>query len=407
MAFPSVRWAAWRQPRCLGDADGAISDADGATSDGELCPGEAGGMPLPAPRAAVAAVAAAAAKVFCRAEEMGAGARGFFGYRGSAAEEETGAPSRGADVEGPPASSSSTEPGSDRDSSSASESDREDSDCDSSNAGSESGDCADFAESPRDLDVVDVPGASAAASASPAPAAGALPSAARNSATATAVGGALGAAAAAPTSASQQSPSSSQTLLIFDWDDTLLPSSWLKEQGLRSEESVSNESQRALLDTLAEEVAKTLRLAARCGEVVVITNAESGWIEQSCCRFMPKLWPLLRDQRLVSARSTYEQQGYAAPLDWKVLAFEAEVRRHRELSGGRRLRSLVSIGDSSIEREALLTVTRALPDCRTKALKLVERPDPDQLVRELRLICGCLRRVARHDGDLDLSVSSS
>jgi len=82
-----------------------------------------------------------------------------------------------------------------------------------------------------------------------------------------------------------------ETLLIFDWDDTLFPTSWVQKHGLlKSEagETLSNEDI-AQLEQMTERVRKTLQLALQIGKVVLVTNAAQGWIEQSCTNFMPSL----------------------------------------------------------------------------------------------------------------------
>eukprot|EP00927_Polykrikos_kofoidii_P027781 TRINITY_DN24336_c0_g1_i2.p1 TRINITY_DN24336_c0_g1~~TRINITY_DN24336_c0_g1_i2.p1 ORF type:complete len:381 (+),score=71.86 TRINITY_DN24336_c0_g1_i2:135-1277(+) len=186
------------------------------------------------------------------------------------------------------------------------------------------------------------------------------------------------------------------TIMIFDWDDTLLPSTWIRENSLRLDaESVATEEQQAQLDRVAKGVAHTLRAAERYGKVVLVTNAESGWIELSCKKFMPSLYPVLENMRAVSARSTYEHQGVSSPFEWKYLAFEYEVQQFYKSVPAERMRNVISFGDSAHEREALIRVTQRMPNCCTKSLKFVERPEPEQLLKEHDLISGCVRRVAR------------
>lgn len=61
-----------------------------------------------------------------------------------------------------------------------------------------------------------------------------------------------------------------------------------------------------------------LERALRCGLVVIITNAETGWVELSCRRFLPRCLPLVSSIRVVSARSTFEALHPDSPSDWKV-----------------------------------------------------------------------------------------
>ena len=57
------------------------------------------------------------------------------------------------------------------------------------------------------------------------------------------------------------------------------------------------------------------------GTVVLVTNAEIGWIKLSCQKFLPTLAPLLENVKLVSARTTFEGTQCRSPLDWELRAF--------------------------------------------------------------------------------------
>merc|ERR1719199_1024886 len=117
-----------------------------------------------------------------------------------------------------------------------------------------------------------------------------------------------------------------ETILIFDWDDTILPSAWVQSQGLRlDEESKVSREQRLQLNEVANSVMETLRRAKQLGTVVLVTNAERGWIELSCQKFLPTLYPSLESVKLLSARTTYETASLISPLDWKLCAFASEI----------------------------------------------------------------------------------
>mmetsp|Transcript_1949 Transcript_1949/g.4293 ORF Transcript_1949/g.4293 Transcript_1949/m.4293 type:complete len:271 (-) Transcript_1949:150-962(-) len=198
------------------------------------------------------------------------------------------------------------------------------------------------------------------------------------------------------------------TLLILDWDDTMLPTRWLENQGLSLDvNSKPTEEQLEQLQTMAEHARQTLKEAKAHGTVVLVTNAERGWVELSCQRFMPSLWPSLRGVRVLSARSTFEQQGVAEPSEWKYLAFQSEIGAFCGPLSRARCTNLISIGDSPHERSALIRATECVPGCCAKSLKLMEKPDISQLVQEHRLLIDCLSDVVSFDGALDVSIRGS
>lgn len=199
-----------------------------------------------------------------------------------------------------------------------------------------------------------------------------------------------------------------ETALIFDWDDTVLPSTWVQCQGLRLDESSELTAwHREQLAEVAATAAETLRIAKQHGTVVIVTNAERGWVELSCQKFLPTLYPAIEGVKVLSARTTYESSQCSSPLDWKLRAFEAEIRRlfgADTLNSSEKRKNILSLGDSVHEREALLRATAQLPNCVAKSLKFVERPDISQICKQHSLVTNCFERIVHHDGNLDLCI---
>jgi hypothetical protein len=196
--------------------------------------------------------------------------------------------------------------------------------------------------------------------------------------------------------------------MIFDWDDTILPSHWIQDQGLSlNEDSVPTEEQRINLERMATQACITLDIAKKYGTVVLVTNAERGWIELSCQKFMPAVYPSLKHVKLMSARSTWEPRGVASPFDWKFHAFQHEIDDFYAGFDPDRRKNVISLGDSAHEREALIRVTERMVNCCTKSIKFAERPELEALLKEHQLLSGCFRHIVNHPSLLDLCIKTS
>ena len=193
-----------------------------------------------------------------------------------------------------------------------------------------------------------------------------------------------------------------EAILIFDYDDTLFPTSFLAYHGYRLDGSNASPEIQVKLDEFSKVVQQTLQCAEMHGRVVIVTNAETGWIELTSKKYMPSLCSVLSGYPLVSARSKYEPLGVASPCQWKVHAF-GELLRNECLRGNTAF-NLVSFGDSSHERDAAHLVCEAFEQIHCKSVKFMERPDLDQLSRQHTLITSCLDQVMGHNGTLDLSI---
>jgi len=196
----------------------------------------------------------------------------------------------------------------------------------------------------------------------------------------------------------------SHTLWVWDWDDTLFPSSWINMQAMRLDDDyVVPPLLRQELDRLAEHVQATLEIAQSIGDVVIITNAEEGWVPLSCAKFTPSLKPLVDRFKVVSARTRYETAGIFSPLAWKMQCFEHEITAHFQGKGYHGFRNVISLGDSVHEREAMQRVASEI-QCGSKTVKFPERPTLQDLITCHVRVQKALPAVASHDGDLDLQV---
>lgn len=101
-----------------------------------------------------------------------------------------------------------------------------------------------------------------------------------------------------------------QTLLIYDWDDTLFPSCWVQDMNLSFFKPPPNiDSVKVPLQKLEKLVAALLTTSLQLGEVVIVTNAQDPWVETSCRNFMPGLAPLLQKIPVRYAHSIYMALG--------------------------------------------------------------------------------------------------
>jgi hypothetical protein len=202
---------------------------------------------------------------------------------------------------------------------------------------------------------------------------------------------------------------SPDTVIVFDWDDTLLASSFLSANGYRLDnEMPPNAEIDGHLRELEAAVCALLSHALCFGHVNIVTNAETGWVQLSAQKFLPGVVPFLSRVNVLSARSTFEPHHPDAPLKWKFYAFQEKLTGVFGASGlasSERRKNVISFGDSHVEREACRAVTRGMPNTRTKSVKFAERPSMEQLRRQIELVTNCFQYIHTHDGDLDLQLT--
>lgn len=194
-------------------------------------------------------------------------------------------------------------------------------------------------------------------------------------------------------------------MFVFDWDDTLFPSTALSLTVLHGDEDedLGGDVHSALID-LESAVMSLFENAASRGSVMIVTNSDDGWVKFCSERYFPRLLEMLRTKNIpvVSARSAYEAQYPDLPHQWKIEAFEDRLGRF--CSRNERANVLV-VGDGQSERVAGQTFARGRSQARVKTVKLIDQPTIDMLSRQLALLLSSLDYLWEHDGNFDLDLN--
>jgi hypothetical protein len=173
-----------------------------------------------------------------------------------------------------------------------------------------------------------------------------------------------------------QRPPKHQTVIIFDWDDTLLCTSYLNYRG-------DADLQPAVvrhLEDIQRAGKKLLELAMSLGRTFIITNAMNGWVQYSAAKWIPEVLDVLQNQnlRVISARTNHEPQYPGEVGQWKIQAF-LEVQRDLN-SDSQIITNLISLGDSNFEIDAVHVMVKEFSQALVKTIKFRENPSPEELV---------------------------
>ena len=149
-----------------------------------------------------------------------------------------------------------------------------------------------------------------------------------------------------------QRPPTSQSIIIFDWDDTLLCTSYLnsREDAMNITSAIVKDQ----LKALEEAVVKLLTKALSLGNTFIITNAMKGWVEYSSNMWTPGVQAVLQRISIVSARTEYENKFPDNYHQWKVEAF---LEMTKTFDTGT-ITNLICMGDSMIEIDAGHTLAK-------------------------------------------------
>ena len=171
------------------------------------------------------------------------------------------------------------------------------------------------------------------------------------------------------------------SLFIFDWDDTLFPTSFLINEGICDEDILSEELTKEF-NILEEIIINILNYAIEKGDVYIITNSSISWFKYSSDKCYPNLGNILEKIKIISARDEYEKTYPGQNKFWKKKAF---LSLKKEINP-KLVTNIICFGDSIIELEAGKALACNLNEAFVKRIKFKENPEIEDLIKQLNLI---------------------
>jgi len=190
------------------------------------------------------------------------------------------------------------------------------------------------------------------------------------------------------------------SIFIFDWDDTLLCSSYLAPNGDYDENKIIEEDDWNKIKKLESRVIKVLKLAINKGRTFIITNAASGWVEYSAKRYYPSLRKILPYVTIISARAEYGKLFPGDTRQWKILTF-LQILKEININI---VTNLICLGDSIIEIEAANILALHLKQVYIKTVKFKSNPTIDELINQVKLVIEHFNKIYSSVKNMNVKV---
>jgi hypothetical protein len=194
--------------------------------------------------------------------------------------------------------------------------------------------------------------------------------------------------------------------IIFDWDDTLFPSSHLTK-------SMTKEEYETYFPVLGKHIEKLLNLAMMLGKTYIITNAQHRWVLQCVQKHLPHLQKLIEDVHIKSVPDL--ELASCSGIEYKkTIAFHKILSK--DFNPYYDTHELISIGDSPFDRQASVSIMNTYTNIKVKNIKFIENPSIQSLVYQLDYLLGEIGNIVLSDIHVDIvfdyttsnsSVSSS
>lgn len=188
-----------------------------------------------------------------------------------------------------------------------------------------------------------------------------------------------------------------KTFIIFDWDDTLFPTSYLQnEYGDAIRFYNMSEADRNQLRQVDDLIVRVFKIALEEANLSLITNANLVWLSHSAYEFLPRTYNFIFGKHsnisVLSARDKYGWRYRSRMILWKYLAFDNYINKH--VRPKRRV-EIISIGDAMFEHEAAFYAIRHRHGSTVKNVVLRRFPSIADITHEMMYLFHHLEDIIR------------
>lgn len=181
-----------------------------------------------------------------------------------------------------------------------------------------------------------------------------------------------------------------ERLIIFDWDDTLISSSFLDKRELQHPET--NEVYHDLEDfemhaltSLEDEIINLLSQCLLSANVCILTNSQHGWVDLCMSRHFPRLRDsdIMKKIPILHRHPPFEEKypisEYSSALSiWKRMSLEMFLNLEQ-------YRHIISFGDLIHDRNAVLSAKKhSLASVKT--VMIWPSSTPGELFEQIRVV---------------------
>jgi hypothetical protein len=197
-----------------------------------------------------------------------------------------------------------------------------------------------------------------------------------------------------------------KTLIIFDWDDTLFPTTWIVRNNINLSEEETKNKFIVYFSKLDMLLYKIFSECMKYGTIFIVTNASFRWVETSS-EILPNTKKLLNKYiKVISARDRYQEEFPTEVSMWKKLSFQDLVSKYFNKFP---FQQIISIGDADHEFYALIDLYNESSITKHRLLKtirLIREPQFDFLIDQLEVLNKSIHKILKNKNHMDLTFKN-
>ena len=191
------------------------------------------------------------------------------------------------------------------------------------------------------------------------------------------------------------------TIYLIDWDDTLFPTLWIKQNNINIYNQFDIEKYKLYFIELDETIEKFLHKLNNNSMIFIVSNASLKWIN-ACLNILPftKQYIISNNIKIISARDLYSIKYKIN--DWKKYTFQNIINSIKVNKY-----NIISLGDADYEYKGLISLKEFIKNKNflLKNITFIENPSFEQLIDQQELLIKCIGNIVNKQTFVDMKLS--
>ena len=166
--------------------------------------------------------------------------------------------------------------------------------------------------------------------------------------------------------------SKKETIFLFDWDDTLMCTSFVlsKVQPL-SEEEIK------IITNLGSKATKILEMCSKYGESIIMTNSSKEWLKKTSDQYLKIKESFLNNIKIISTRDLYLKNNIKKEK-WKEMALNQLLTKYED-----KIENLICSSDSEEDINIFKNISKLRKEINVSTIKFKSKPSPLIMIKEI------------------------
>ena len=162
------------------------------------------------------------------------------------------------------------------------------------------------------------------------------------------------------------------TIFLFDWDDTLMCTSFISLKSLPL-----SEEEEKIVCNLGKKVSCFLQKCSEYGKIIIMTNSSKEWMKETGINFLKLDGSIFRNITIISTRDIFSNKKIDKKR-WKEIAFQKLL-----LKLGDEVENIICASDSDRDIELFKKKSKNQKGINIATIKFKAKPSPLVMIKEI------------------------